>query len=143
MWGWQGILALLAVAWLLQCAGTLIQIQRYRGAFRELSSTWSDGWMGAGRGGRFLQAGSIAMIVVSPDERVRRVVAITGRTVFARAERIELYEGLTPAALRAEAERSPKRPVSIAMIAALDQIETVRGNQAARASSMPDVPALA
>lgn len=130
MWGWQGVLALLVAAWLLQCVGTWVQIRRYRAAFRELSSAWSDGWMSAGRGGRFPRAGAIAMIVVAPDETVRRVVVIAGRTVFAKAERIERFEGLSMRALRGEAAGTPKGSTAIAVLAALDQIETVRANRA-------------
>lgn len=137
MWGWQGVLALLAAAWLLQCVGTWVQIRRYREAFRALSSGWSDGWMGAGKGGRFPRAGVIAMIVVAPDETVRRVVAIAGRTVFAKAERFERFEGLSVRALRGELARAPKDAMASAVAAALDQVETVRANRTAREPSAP------
>ncbi|WP_062205216.1 transcriptional regulator GutM [Aureimonas sp. AU12] len=140
MWGWQGVLMLLAAAWLLQCVGTWVQIQRYRSAFRELSSGWADGWMGAGKGGRFPRAGAIAMIVVAPDDTVRRVVVIAGRTVFAKAERLAAYEGLPVQALRRETAGSPKSSTRQAIVAALDQIETVRANRTAREARPAGMP---
>lgn len=133
MWGWQGILALLVLAWTLQCAGTLVQVRRYRAAFRELSNGWSDGWMGAGKGGSALRGAALAMVVMGPDERIRRVVSIRGRTVFAQAERLAHLEGMTAEALREEATRTPRDAVSAALLSALDQIATVRAAQAARA----------
>ncbi|WP_082537243.1 MULTISPECIES: transcriptional regulator GutM [unclassified Aureimonas] len=132
MWSLQGALALLVVAWLLQCVGTWVQIKRYRSAFRELSSGWADGWMGAGRGGRFPRAGAIALIVIAPDDTVRRVVVIAGRTVFAKAARLEGYEGLTLEALRAKTGDAGKDSVKLAIVAALDQVDTVRAKRVER-----------
>lgn len=126
MWSWQGVLALLAVAWALQCVGTLIQVRRYRAAFRELSSGWSDGWMGVGRGGSRLQAGAIVMAVVAPDETVRRAVAIRGRTVFARAVRLTELEDRPVSAVRRDAAASPRDPTAKALLGALDQVALVR-----------------
>ena len=141
MWSLQGALALLVVAWLLQCVGTWVQIKRYRSAFRELSSGWDDGWMGAGRGGKFPRAGAIAMIVIAPDETIRRVVVIAGRTVFAKATRLRAYEGLTVAGLRAETADPGKDPTRLAIVAALDQVEAVRAKRTEREASAALVPA--
>jgi glucitol operon activator protein len=127
MWGWQGVLSLLALAWLLQCVGTWIQVRRYRAAFRELASGWSDGWMGAGKGGRFPQAGAIAMLTVAPDNTVRRVVVMKGRTVFAKAERVSRFEGLSVRSLRELIETDRRNSAAVAVAAALDQVERVRG----------------
>lgn len=126
MGSWQVILALLALAWMLQCWGTFVQIRRYRDAFRKLSTEYSDGWMGAGKSGGGLKRGAIVMAVVAPDHSIRRVVAIEGRTVFAHARRIERFEGLSMAQARAEAERHPKQPIDRAFLTALEQVETIR-----------------
>lgn len=138
MWGWQGVLALLALAWTLQCAGTIVQVRRYRAAFRELSNGWSDGWMGAGKGGGALRGAALAMVVMGPDERIRCAVAIRGRTVFARAERLAHLEGLSADALRETAARTPKDALSLALLSALGQIGTVRAAQEARARKAVD-----
>jgi glucitol operon activator protein len=139
MGSWQGILALLAIAWALQCAGTLVQVRRYRDAFRELSNGWSDGWMGAGKGGSAWRGAALAMVVVGPDERVRRAVTIRGRTVFARAERLSHLEGMTTATLRETAGQAPRDAVQAALLSALDQIATVRAAQEARAETSAHV----
>lgn len=128
MWSWQVILALLALAWMLQCWGTFVQIRRYRDAFRHLSSQYSDGWMGAGKSGGGFRRGAIVMAVAAPDGTLRRVVALQGRTIFAHFQPIARFEGLSLAQARASAsaEAQPKRPLERALLTALDQIETVR-----------------
>lgn len=143
MWSLQGALALLVVAWLLQCVGTWIQIRRYRSAFRELSSGWADGWMGAGRGGRFPRAGAIAMIVIAPDDTIRRVVVIAGRTVFAKAVRHESFEGLTVGALRTRMAEPGRDATKLAIASALDQVEAVRAKRTEREATGALVPAQA
>lgn len=135
MWGWQTVLGLLAIAWALQCAGTLVQVRRYRDAFRELSTTWSDGWMGVGKGGGALRGAALVLLVVGPDDRLRRVVTIRGRTVFARAERLDHLEGRSVEALRREAEATSRSPLSAALLSALSQVEGVRRAQDARAET--------
>ncbi len=131
MWSWQTVLALLAFAWFLQCIGTLVQIRRYRAAFRELSSGWSDGWMGVGKGSSVFRGGAVVMIVVAPDETVRRAVVLKGRTVFAKAERIARLEGRRIASVRQEASADPKNPVSAGILGALDQIAGARAGRGA------------
>ncbi|WP_062111528.1 transcriptional regulator GutM [Aureimonas sp. AU40] len=141
MWGWQGVLALLALAWLLQCWGTIVQIRRYRAAFQQLSSEWSDGWMGVGKGGGGLKRGAIVLLVVAPDETLRRVVTIEGRTVFAKARRVERLEGVSPGEARSQAALRPKDPFSQALLTALAQVETVRrGGGTASASPKATAP---
>lgn len=126
MWSWQVILALLALAWMLQCWGTFVQIRRYRDAFRHLSSEYSDGWMGAGKSGGGFRRGAIVMAVAAPDGTLRRVVALQGRTIFARFQPVARFEGLSLTQARAGAEAQPKHPLERALLTALDQIETVR-----------------
>ena len=134
MWNWQTILALLALAWCLQCVGTVFQVRRYRAAFRELSSGWTDGWMGVGKGNAVLSGGAIVMIVVAPDETVRRAVVLRGRTVFARATRLPEIEGRQVASVRSETEAGPWGPVRTAILGALDQVEKARAAGAAPAA---------
>lgn len=126
MWSWQVILALLALAWMLQCWGTFVQIRRYRDAFRHLSSEYSDGWMGAGKSGGGFRRGAIVMAVAAPDGTLRRVVALEGRTIFAHFQPVTRFEGLSLPQARASAQARPKRPLERALLTALDQIETVR-----------------
>jgi glucitol operon activator protein len=135
MWSWQTVLALLAFAWFLQCIGTLVQIRRYRAAFRELSNGWSDGWMGVGKGSSLIKGGAVVMIVVAPDETVRRAVVLKGRTVFAKAERIGRLEGRRIGTIRQEASADPKDPVSAGILGALDQIAGARTRSGAVAEA--------
>ena len=141
MWSWQVILALLALAWMLQCWGTFVQIGRYRDAFGHLSSEYSDGWMGAGKSGGGFRRGAIVMAVAAPDGTLRRVVALEGRAIFARFRPIARFEGLSLAEARAGAAAQPKRPLERALLTALDQIETVR--RGAKPAESADLATLA
>lgn len=129
MTGWQLALALLALAWTLQCFGTVIQVRRYRDAFRDISGSADDGWLGVGKGGGALRGGAIAMIAVAPDGRVRRATSLQGRTVFARARRLAEIEGMSIPALRSDAEARRREPLGAAILSALEQIDRVRSRQ--------------
>ncbi|WP_061931776.1 transcriptional regulator GutM [Aureimonas sp. AU22] len=130
MTGWQAALALLALAWALQCVGTVIQVGRYRAAFRDVGSSSTDGWMGVGKGGGALRGGAIAMIVVAPDGRVRRATSLQGRTVFAKARRLHELEGRLASDLRNDAEGRRREPLAAAILSALDQVAQARSRQA-------------
>ncbi|RIY02032.1 transcriptional regulator [Aureimonas flava] len=130
MTGWQAALALLALAWTLQCVGTVIQVRRYRAAFRDVGASSQDGWLGVGKGGGALRGGAIAMIVVAPDGRVRRASSLQGRTVFAKARRLHELEGRSTADLRVEAEARRREPLGAAILSALDQVAQARARQA-------------
>ncbi|MBB3935728.1 transcriptional regulator GutM [Aureimonas phyllosphaerae] len=129
MTGWQIALALLALAWALQCVGTMIQVRRYRDAFRDLSGSSDDGWMGVGKGGGALRGAAIAMITVSPEGRVCRATSLEGRTVFAKARRLSDLEGRPMTDVRAEAGTRRREPLAAAILSALDQIDQTRARQ--------------
>ncbi|WP_427025616.1 transcriptional regulator GutM [Aureimonas ureilytica] len=129
MAGWQIALALLALAWALQCVGTFVQIGRYRAAFRDVSGSSDDGWLGIGKGGGALKGAAIAMIVVAPDGRIRRATSLQGRTVFAKARRLDRLEGRLASDVRGEAEAQRRKPLSAAILSALDQVRQVRERQ--------------
>ncbi|WP_279482157.1 transcriptional regulator GutM [Aureimonas sp. SK2] len=129
MTGWQVALALLALAWALQCVGTVIQVRRYRDAFRDLSNSSDDGWLGVGKGGGALKGAAIAMIVVAPDGTVRRATSLQGRTVFAKARRLEELEGRSASDVRSDAEGRRREPLAAAILSALDQVAQVRSRQ--------------
>ena len=140
MTGWQIALALLALAWALQCVGTVIQVRRYRDAFRDLSGSSDDGWMGVGKGGGALRGAAIAMITVSPDGRVRRATSLEGRTVFAKARRLPDLEGRTMADVRAEAGTRRREPLAAAILSAFDQIDQARSRRSPEPDTEPGEP---
>lgn len=143
MMGWQAALALLALAWALQCVGTVIQVRRYREAFRDVGNSSQDGWMGVGKGGGALRGAAIAMIVVAPDGRVRRATSLQGRTVFAKARRLQEFEGLLVSDLRADAERRRREPLAAAILSALDQVSQARSRQSQVSAQSPSEPVTA
>lgn len=97
---WQWGLLLLAVVWALQSLGVWVQMRHYSDVFKGITEKHKDGYVGAGNfRGRF-RKGTIALVVVTPDLLVRRVMTMTGRSVFAKFVRHELFEGLTLEQLR-------------------------------------------
>ena len=129
MLSWQVALGLLVVAWLLQSAGTIVQIRRFRAAMRELSGEWSDGWLGAGKAGGGLASGAMAMLVASPDGHVRRAVVIRGRTIFAKAERLRAFEGLPLSGFETAANRLAGKATARALILAAEQVRAMRAKR--------------
>ncbi|MEQ9247715.1 MAG: transcriptional regulator GutM [Nitratireductor sp.] len=100
---WQWGLLLLAVVWALQSYGVWLQMRHYSDVFKGITQKYTDGFVGTGAfHGRFLKRGAIAIVVVAPDLSVRRVLTMSGRSVFAKFKRHEEFEGMTLDALRAE-----------------------------------------
>lgn len=90
---WQYALLALGLAWLLQSVGVWFQMRQYAGVFKGVSDKFNDGFVGAGhvRGG--FRAGAIALVVVDREGVVRRLLLMSGRSVFARFRRVEGVEG--------------------------------------------------
>ena len=139
---WQLGLVLLGVVWLLQAAGTWVQMRHYRDVMGAISRQWSDGYLGAGNSRSALGKGVIVVLVVGPDGIIRRLMLMEGRSVFARFAPLQRFEGLHLAALDdpTAAPGGPKIAVSKGFSQALAQA----GEQIERArhrSAMP-VPGL-
>ncbi len=133
---WQFGLILLAVVWVLQAIGTWVQMRHYRTVMGGISRQWADGHLGAGNSRSVLGKGMILILIIGPDDIVRRLMLMEGRSVFARFKVMEGFEGLRLAALRdpAVAEGRPKlaarKGFRVALGQALEQIERARGRTA-------------
>src|ERR1041384_955002 len=92
IWQW-GLLALFCV-WALQSLGVWLQMRHYTDVFKGVTSQFDDGFVGAGNfRGRFSK-GTIVLIVVTPDLVIRRLLVMSGRTVFTKFHRREEFEGM-------------------------------------------------
>lgn len=125
---WQWGLLLLAGVWALQALGVWLQMQHYSGVFKGITEKYKDGFVGAGNfRGRF-KKGTIALIVVTPDLVVRRLLLMSGRTVFTKFKRHEEFEGMALDALRSNpaimGEGEPG--VTEAVKRAIEQIDRAR-----------------
>ncbi|WP_048644751.1 transcriptional regulator GutM [Nitratireductor soli] len=100
---WQWGLLLLALVWALQSYGVWLQMRHYSDVFKGITQKFADGYVGTGAfHGRFLKKGAIAIVVIAPDLTVRRILTMSGRSVFAKFSRHEEFEGMTLDRLRAE-----------------------------------------
>jgi glucitol operon activator protein len=126
LWQW-GLLALFCV-WGLQSLGVWLQMRHYTDIFKGLTAQFNDGFVGAGNfRGRFSK-GTIVVIVVTPDAIVRRLLIMSGRTVFTKFRRHEEFEGMTLDRLRSDpavlGEGEPG--VAEAVKKAIEQIDRAR-----------------
>ena len=90
---WQWALLALAFVWGLQSLGVWLQMRHYSDVFKGIMNKYADGFVGAGNyRGRFAK-GIIVLVVVTPDLVVRRLLVMSGRSVFAKFRRLEEFEG--------------------------------------------------
>lgn len=125
---WQWALLLLAAVWALQSLGVWLQMRHYADIFKGITEKYKDGFVGAGNHrGRF-KKGTIALIVVTPDLIVRRVMTMTGRSVFTKFKRHEQFEGVALDEIRSNpaimGEGEPG--VAEAVTRAIEQIDRAR-----------------
>ena len=97
---WQWGLLLLGVVWALQSLGVWLQMRHYSDVFKGITAKYQDGYVGAGNCRGRLGKGTIALVVVTPDLTVQRILTMTGRSVFAKFHRHENLEGMTLDQLR-------------------------------------------
>ena len=100
IWQW-GLLALFGV-WALQSLGVWLQMRHYTDIFKGLTNQFNDGFVGAGNFRGRLSRGTIVVVVVTPDLIVRRLLIMSGRTVFTKFRRHEEFEGITLDQLRSK-----------------------------------------
>jgi glucitol operon activator protein len=97
---WQWGLLLLGAVWALQSLGVWLQMRHYSDVLKGVTNKFDDGYVGAGNfRGRF-KKGVVALVVVTPDLIVRRLLVMSGRSVFAKFSRHEEFEGMTLDELR-------------------------------------------
>ena len=73
---WQWGLLLLVIVWALQSLGVGLQMRHYSDVFRGVTDQYKDGFVGAGNFRGRLAKGTIALVVVTPDLVVRRLMAV-------------------------------------------------------------------
>lgn len=125
---WQWALLLLAVVWALQSLGVWLQMRHYSDVFQGVTNRFKDGFVGAGNSKGRLYKGTIALIVVTPDLIVRRLMIMTGRSVFTKFKRHEQFEGMSLDQIRSNpAVMGEGEPgVAEAVRRAIEQIDRAR-----------------
>lgn len=126
---WQVALLLLAVVWGIQAVGTWFQMKHYREILGAVTSRWSDGYVGVGSARAALGKGVILLLVLSPDNVVRRLLVMEGRSVFAKFRPLEEYEGMSLDALKVNpsfAKGNAGRATALEQ--AMTQIDRTRSN---------------
>lgn len=125
---WQWALLLLGVVWALQSLGVWLQMRHYSDVFKGITEKYKDGFVGAGNyRGRFGK-GTIALVVVTPDLVVRRLMTMSGRSVFTKFKRHPEFEGAALDSVRSNpavlGEGEPG--VAEAVKRAIEQIDRAR-----------------
>ncbi len=125
---WQWGLLLLAIVWALQALGVWLQMRHYSDVFKGITERYKDGFVGAGNSRGRLRKGTIALIVVTPDLVVRRLLVMSGRSVFTKFKRLEQFEGVALDRIRSDpAIMGEKEPgVAEAVKRAIEQIDRSR-----------------
>ena len=120
---WQWLVALWLVLWALQSLGVWVQMRSYTRLTNALMHEFSEGFIGTGTSPRRLGRGSVAIVVVSADMVVRRVVVMSGITFLARFKPLPEFEGLRLSDLAAaSAAKAHPKSLRPAIEKAIEQI---------------------
>lgn len=122
---WQTALIVLAIVWGVQMIGVWLQMRHYRDIMGSISATWSDGRVGAGNARSVFGKGVILVLVVGPDDIVRRLLVMEGRSVFAKFKPLPEFEGRRLDSLRDGAFGENEKGRAQALTAAIAQIDRV------------------
>ena len=123
----QSALTMLFLFWVLQTVGAWMQWRHYQQSVAGNRENWKQGYLGVGKSRRKFGFGAVAMVVVSPDLRVRKVQVMTGMSIFARFKDVVAYEGIALEALSSTVQGQQKNEqVSKAIQDAIKRIEEVR-----------------
>lgn len=122
---WQIALLALAVVWGLQSLGVWLQMRHFGEVFKGLRAQYNDGFLGAGHSRGRLRQGSIALLVVDSEMVVRRLLTMTGRTVFVKFRRNPEVEGLTLGELAAAQGDPSKSSIASAINLAVEHVRQV------------------
>ncbi len=116
----------ITILWSLQVVGTAFQMKHYKMTLGAISDRWSDGFVGSGIARAQFGAGAIAIVVASPDMKVRQVMVMHGRTVFAKFRTYPDLVGIAVAKLCDGSNIPPKLGRSNAAIKlAIAQIDRI------------------
>lgn len=137
---WQWALLLMAVAWGIQSLGVWFQMRHYSDIFKGITEKYEDGFVGAGNFRGRLGKGTIVLMVVTPDLLVRRLMTMSGRSVFTKFKRHAEWEGVALDQLRSNpaimGEGEPG--LTEAVKRAIEQIDRARSGSGKR----PDLSGL-
>lgn len=129
---WQWGLLGLGLVWAIQAVGVWLQMRHYADVFKGITNQFKDGFVGAGHARGRLKKGAIAMIVIGPDLLVQRVLTMSGRSVFAKFQRRQEFEGISLDALKHAQKRDSHDCLDAAIASAIAQVETARARQIER-----------
>lgn len=129
---WQWGLLLLVIVWALQSFQLWLQMRHYSKTFKDITCQHADGFAGAGNFRGRLAKGAVALLVVTPDLVVRRLMVMHGRSAFARLKRYPEFEGIALDQLRSTPAILGKgaHGVTEAVKRAIEQIDRVRSEPA-------------
>ncbi len=123
----QSALTLLFVFWVLQTAGAWMQWRHYQQSVAGNRENWTQGYLGVGKSRRKFGFGAVAMVVVSPELRVKKVQVMTGMSIFARFKDVVAFEGMSLEDLASAVQgKQTNEQVSKAIQDAIQRIEEVR-----------------
>ena len=123
----QSALTLLFVFWVLQTAGAWMQWRHYQQSVAGNRENWTQGYLGVGKSRRKFGFGAVAMVVVSPELRVKKVQVMTGMSIFARFKDVVAFEGMSLESLASSVQGTQtNEQVSKAIQDAIQRIEEVR-----------------
>lgn len=136
---WQWLVVLWLCLWALQSAGVWMQMRAYAQLTNALLHEFADGYIGTGTSPRRLGRGSVAIIVVSADMVVRRVVVMSGVTFLARFKPLNELENMSTSTML-ETVKDGKYPSSLrpAMEKAQEQIMRAAARKEAAQSNDHD-----
>jgi glucitol operon activator protein len=120
------LIAVFAVLWIMQIAGTAWQMRHYRRVLGRISTRWRDGFAGVGNARGRIGKGIILIVVVSADDIVREALEMRGRTVFAKFRPCAALAGASLADLRNASPLPSDAGFSKALTQAIAQIDRLR-----------------
>jgi glucitol operon activator protein len=138
---WQIGLILLVVVWLLQALGTWFQMRHYREIMGSIQGRWDDGYLGVGNARSSLGRGVILMLVVGPDDKVRELLVMEGRSVLAKFRPMIEFRGRSLESLRDDGAFAAKRGRTQALEQAIQQIEKAKARKLEEMAAQAAQPA--
>jgi glucitol operon activator protein len=128
---WFWVLLAVGALWLLQIAGTHVQMSHYRSVLGGITREGGKGYVGAGNAKARLGKGVILIMVSDEDGVVKRALRMRGMTVFARFEEAPDLVGMTLDKLREEGREGPyEKATMLAARRAVEQIDRIRSERA-------------
>jgi len=138
---WQIGLLLLGAVWLLQAIGTWLQMRHYREVMGSIHERWTDGYMGVGNARSSLGRGVILILVVGPDDTVRDLLVMEGRSVFAKFSRLDQFQGRDVGSLLENEAFATQRGRRQALEQAIQQIEKAKLRKGEATAALQGQPA--